>query len=1055
MKKVCNFSWIFLAEFCSGKMIRIIKITNLIIIAVLLNAFGIYASGKNPDDSSGSKAAVLQQGKITGTVTDENGNPMPGVNVQVEGTTTGTITDANGKYSIDVKTDKAVLIFTFIGYAQQKEALGGRQIIDVQMAPNVQTLGDVVVIGYGTQRKSDLTGAVGSIKSEAIQQRPVTSVPQALAGRVTGVNVSVNSGRPGGKPNIRIRGNTSISITNDPLYIVDGVISNIDYLNPNDIASIEVLKDASSTAIYGARGSNGVILITTKRGAVGGKINYSNESSIGVLPREIPVLNSEQYLHLEDVSYINAQKFDPVGWAAGKYQDPKLKRTNPLLFDANGYPLYSTDWQKEATRSAFTQNHNLSFTGGDNKNTYGIFLGYRDEEGLIKSSYLKRYTARFVFDSQVKTWLKAGGTLNYNDQKENQIDFGSSSIEVLREILEQLPIIPVKFPDGSWASNENYPGVESAPNPIQLLTDRTNIVKTGNLIGSAYVGITFAKGLELRSNLGTNLTGIQTNYFAGRNLNFVSRSQGGIAQVSSSQNRYWQSETYLTYDRKTDLNSVNAMLGASWQHGDYYVFQANAWNFQDDFFGTNNLSVAANPQPPTSGTSAYDINSYFGRLNVGLREKYLATVTGRFDGSSKFGTANQYAFFPSAALAWRASQEDFIKNIPEISNLKFRASYGETGNSEINAYQALAGLGNYTVIFNDTRASGIGVGRLPNPGLKWEKTAQTDFGVEIGVLKDRISLEVDLYNKKTTNMLLAAPVPTTSGFSTVTKNIGSMRNRGVEFTLNTLNISLNKFTWTTNFNISINKNKVLSLSNNNADVFPGPSYVSETNVARVGYPMGSFYGYVRLGTWGTDEADLAATYHKKPGDLKFLDVNNDGVINPLDRVIIGKGIPDGYGSFINTFTFGNFDLALDLQFMYGNDVLVLEKYVQEFRTGIANSRATVLDAWTPEHQNTMVAQWRPTQAGYDGQQDTRMVENGSFIRGRNLLLGYTLPNGVLNKIHMNNIRITASVQNAFLITKYTGYDPETSTRNETYGQGIINFDYPKPRVFMLGLYLGL
>ena len=433
------------------------------------------------------------------------------------------------------------------------------------------------------------------------------------------------------------------------------------------------------------------------------------------------------------------------------------------------------------------------------------------------------------------------------------------------------------------------------------------------------------------------------------------------------------------------------MLGASWQHADSYNFAANAWAFSDDFFQTNNLAVASNPQPPTSGTSAYGLNSYFSRINYGLREKYLLTVTGRVDGSSKFGKANRFAFFPSAALAWRASQEEFIKNIPTISTLKLRASYGETGNSEISSYQALAGLGNYSVIFNDARASGTGVGRLPNSGLKWEKTAQTDFGVELGLFKDRISLEVDLYNKLTTNMLLAAPVPTTSGFSTVTRNVGSMRNQGIEINLNTVNVSSADFSWKTTFNISINKNRVVSTVNNNADVFPGPTYVSETNIARVGHPMGSFYGYVRLGTWGSDEATQAAVYNRKPGDLKFLDVNNDGAINSLDRVIIGKGIPDGFGSFMNTFSYKNFDLLLDIQFMYGNDVLVLEKYVQEFRTGIANSRATVLDAWTPDNQNTMVAQWRPTIAYYDGQQDTRMVEDGSFIRGRNLLLGYNFP----------------------------------------------------------------
>ncbi len=414
-----------------------------------------------------------------------------------------------------------------------------------------------------------------------------------------------------------------------------------------------------------------------------------------------------------------------------------------------------------------------------------------------------------------------------------------------------MPIIPVKFPDGSWASNENYPNVESAPNPIQILTDRTYLFNTNFAIGDLYANITLAKGLELRTTLGTNITEFRTNLYAGRNLNFISRAQGGTAAVTNSQNRYWSSETYLTYTKKfADIHSFNGMVGASWQHSDYYNFAASAWAFSDDFFQTNNLGVASNPRPPTSGTDAYDLNSYFGRINYGLKEKYLLTLTGRTDGSSKFGKANRYAFFPSVALAWRISEEEFIKNMPTISTLKLRASYGETGNSAISSYQALAGLGNYTVDFNDAQASGIGVGRLPNSSLKWEKTAQSDLGLELGLYKDRISLEVDLYNKLTTNMLLAAPVPTTSGFSTVTRNVGSMRNQGIEINLNTVNLTTSDFSWKTTFNISINKNRVVSTVNNNSDIFPGPSYVSETNIARVGYPMGSFYGYVRSGDLG-------------------------------------------------------------------------------------------------------------------------------------------------------------------------------------------------------------
>lgn len=1061
MKKIYILQRAILFRGCSEKTFKIIRLTTLLLMVTVLNVFGsnTFLKNTNPNpDKETDPGAIMQQNRITGTVTDENGNPLPGVNVKVEGITLGAISDISGKYAIESTNQDAVLIFTFIGYSVQKVPVSGRKVIDIKMVPDVTSLEEVVIIGYGTQRKSDFTGSVGSVKGEALQERSATSIPQALAGRITGVNVSVNSGRPGGKPNIRIRGNSSISITNDPLYIVDGVISSIDYLNPNDIASIEVLKDASSTSIYGARGSNGVILVSTKRGSGdGGKVNYESEFSIGKFYREIDLLNSKEVLQVEDIAYVNAQKFDPVGWAVGKYIDPKLKRINPLLFDANGDPLYDTDWQKETTRKAFSQNQNLSFTGGDAKNNYGIYLGYRNEEGIIKTSYLKRYSGRFVFDSQIKTWLKVGGSLSYSNQNENRVDETGAGIDVIRSMAESWPIIPVKFPDGSWASGENYPDIEGAPNPIQLLNEVTLIYKTNSILGNVYANIMLAKGLEFRTTLGTSIIDQRSNRYAGNNVNFTSRSQKGIATVASTNNNSWQFENYLTYNKKfSDIHSLTALLGASWQHSDYYNFGTTTWGFQDDFFLTNNLGVGSDPQPSTSVISTYGLNSYFSRINYGLKEKYLLTITARADGSSKFGASNRYAFFPSAALAWKASEEDFIKNIPVISKLKLRTSYGSTGNSEISAYQALSGLGNYTVIFNNTRISGMGVGRLPNSGLKWEKTSQADIGIELGLFEGRISMEVDLYKKLTTNMLLNAPVPTTSGYSTVTKNIGSMENRGIEFDLNTVNISSKDFSWNTTFNISINKNKVVALGTTGADVFPGPSYVSETNVARVGEPMGSFYGYVRLGTWGTAEQAEAAKYLKKPGDLKMQDTNKDGEINTLDRVIIGKGIPDGFGSFINTLRYKNFDFTLDMQFMYGNDILQLSTITQEGRTGLANSRATVLNAWTPENQNTDIAQLRHVSAGYDLYQDTRMVKDGSFIRGRNLLLAYNFSPELIKKLNLNKLRLTASIQNLFLLTDYKGYDPEVSSYSSSFAQGIVVYsgDYPKPRVFIFGLSVG-
>ena len=852
-----------------------------------------------------------------------------------------------------------------------------------------------------------------------------------------------------------------MSVANNPLYVIDGVILNasgltngstpIDFINPNDIASIEVLKDASATAIYGARGANGVILVTTKRGSqTGGRVTYDTDFSTGVLPRKIPLLNAREFLQVEDIAYQNAQKYDPVGWAGGKYKDPKTKRTNPLLFDATGNPLYDTDWQDEAFQKAFTQNHQLSFTGGNAKDSYGVYLGYRNENGLVKESYLKRYAGRFVFDSQIKNWLKVGGTLSYNDQKENQVDpLGAGGIIAMRQVLEALPIIPVKYPDGRWGGNEDYPGMEGGGNPLNILQERFFHVKTQTMLGNVYANINLTKDLELRTTLGTNVINQEIDEYAGRTLNYISRNQGGTASVTNERHNSWQFENYLTYNKRfAQQHSVTGLLGLAWQHVDRFTSRAATQGFQDDYFQYNNLGAGSVPQAPSSSAVGYGLNSYFGRVNYGLKDRYLLTLTGRIDGSSKFGSANRYAFFPSAALAWRVTEEDFLKNVRAISNLKVRASYGVTGNSEITAYQALAGMSNYSVIFGGARAIGVGTGRLANPDLRWEKTHQVDAGIELGLFQNRLSLEMDVYRKLTTDMLLSAPVPYSSGYETVSKNVGSMENRGVELAVNSVNVNTGGFSWNTTFNISFNKNKVIALTGG-SDIFVGNTVVRERE------PVGSFFGFVHQGTWSTAEESEATKYLKRPGDVKYQDVNQDGVINNNDRVIIGKGIPDGFGTLLNSFKYRNFDLTVDLQFMYGNDVLFRSQHSAEDRQGIANSFKSVLAAWTPENQNTPIAQFRPVSAGYNTNEDTHRVRDGSFLRGRNLLLAYTFPAAIINKISLNRLRVYASVQNFFLKTNYEGYDPEVSTSGSAFDQGVALYDYPKPRVFMVGLNIGL
>ncbi|RFM30580.1 TonB-dependent receptor [Deminuibacter soli] len=1010
--------------------------------------------------------AQAQTRVISGKITDAANKPLAGASIQLKNSAKGTTTNDEGEFHISVPGADAVLVISYTGYDTQEVPVGEQSAISLSLhAQSKSVLEDVVVVGYGTRKKSDVTGAVASVKAAELQQRPATNVEQMLAGRSAGVNIATNSGRPGGQTAVHIRGYTSISASNGPLYVVDGVIGvgNINYLNPNDIETIDVLKDASATAIYGARGANGVIMVTTKRGKKGiSQVNYDSYYSIGHLPKELSVLNSQQFLQVEENSYNadNLKKYDSVGYAQGKYTDHinfLKNRNDPRFFDASGNPLYNTDWQKEATRNAFSHNQNLSFTGGNEKTTYGLFLNYANENGIILTSQLKRYSARFVFDSQVKDWLKVGGTVTFNHVEENRvIGDGDGSLSVTRMMIETLPLVPLKFADGTDGSNYYYPNMEGGINPVAITQNRRDIFKTQSTLGNIYANLNLLPGLQLRSSIGFDVDNVQEDFYSGRNLRGLSYDQQGNAYVDNLRNNYWQFENYLTYDKKIAHNqNLNALLGLSWQKFTNFDTRAGSQGFTDDFYQWNNLGAGARPQNPSSSAYNWEMNSYFGRVNYSIDNKYLFTVTGRADGSSKFGKDSKYGFFPSGAFAWKASDEDFLKGNPVISNLKFRTSYGLIGNSEIGAYQSLASLSTGTAIIGGNRVSTVGIGTLANPDLKWEKTSQADAGFELGLLKNRINLDVDFYYKKTSDMLLNVPVPAASGYETVYKNIGDMTNKGIELTLNTTNISTKDFTWNTTFNIALNKNKVTALGASNDDIFPDPQFITKTNVLRIGQPVGSFYGLIREGTWGTKEAATAAAYHALPGDIKYRDVNNDGNIDDKDRVILGKGAPDGYGTFLNTFSYKNFDLAVEIQYSYGNDVLNLTRHSGEDRTGQANSYTTVLDGWTPDHQNTMIAQNRPAQSYYATTINSRMIEDGSFIRGKNLLLGYNFSKRITDKLKFSRLRVYASVQNFFLSTKFTGYDPEVTTYpGAPFAQGISFFDYPKPRTFLFGVNVG-
>nr|WP_185155622.1 TonB-dependent receptor [Rudanella paleaurantiibacter] len=1021
---------------------------------------------------------------ITGRVVDDANSALPGVSVVMKGTTRGTVTDADGRFRLEVPDAGATLVFSFVGYTAQEVAVTNQTTINLTLQADNKQLNEVVVIGYGTVRKSDLTGSVAGVKADQIMERPAPSLNQALSGRMPGVQVNTNSGRPGGRTTVRIRGFSSINSSNNPLYVVDGVLlpqgnqnqfsSAIDYINPNDIVSIEVLKDASSTAIYGARGANGVILVTTKKGKAGeGTVTYNADFSVNTIgPNRPQVLNAREYLATEELAYKNIAKYDPKGWAAGQYTylDPIARRKAysanfPGVFDENLNPLYDTDWFKETTQNKLSQNHQLGFSGGSERTQYSLSLGYRDDQGLIKTSYMKRYSGRFTIDDQVKKWLKIGGTLSYNNQSENLVDINDA---VARQIVEDFPFLPVRYANGQFANNRDYPSAEGTMSSVHRLMGRKYILNTQTVLGSLYANLNLAKGLEFKTILGTNIVTQENNESQTRTLNI---GGNGNARTYNQRETFWSLENLLTYNRQIGTDhSIQGLLGVSWQENDFFSMNAQVNNFATDYFGFNNLGAGATNPQVGSNASRFAFNSYFGRVNYGYKEKYLLTLTGRADGSSRFGDNHKFAFFPSAAVAWRVSEEDFLKGNPIVSNLKLRASYGQTGNSEIPTYQSLATLSStYAAVYNDTRVSGTGINRLANPDLRWEKTAQSDVGLEVSLFNGRVNLEADYYYRLTTDMLLDAPVPQSSGYATIRRNVGSMENKGFEFGLNTVNVSRGGFSWNTSFNLSLNRNKVLTLATP-ADIFNvgGPNFTNPTNIIRVGAPVGSFWGLTRLGIWSEAEREEAAKFTSYrnnltilPGDIKYLDVNGDKVINDADRSIIGNGSPKGWGALTNQFKFGNFDATLELQFMYGNDVMMMNLHASEDRQALANSYKSVLNAWTPQNQNTPIAEVRETRAGYVTNVDSHWIKDGSFLRGRNLLFGYTLPSQVASRMKVSRLRFYTTVQNFFLLVDdpIVG-DPEVTPTNQgggnsAFSQGMIWHNYPKPTTYMLGLQLTL
>ena len=1020
---------------------------------LLLSAFSVSGALAAPVTTGDASAMVVQQGKkVTGVVVDATGEPVIGANVVVKGTTNGTITDFDGNYTIEGVSASDVLVFSYIGYLSQEITIGNQAAINVTLSEDSQALEEVVVVGYGVMRKSDVTGSIGVAKGDDLTKNQNFSALDNLRGKVSGVNIFSNSSQPGAYSNrVVIRGMATINASSNPLYVVDGVVmENFDLVNPNDIESMEVLKDASAAAIYGARGANGVIMVTTKRGKKDGEgvqISYQGSVSASHIARKMDTMTAQEWCDAFMIGLENENKYQGKNWSLNRtdwFNDPD--------YFTNGNPIYDTNWQDEATRTAVSHNHQINIQQAGKNSSMGAFLNYTDQQGIVNNTYNKRINAKMTYDANPTPWLSTAVNVLVNHTWGRYTPEDGGGQEARRTMIEMLPWLPVKDKNGNYTTSTSSAindvlGFEGMSNPVMILDLQRRMRYNTQIFGNAALTFHLAEGLDLKTQLGIDHHNQTYRGYSSIGLNNISMPNGW-AEYQNWNTLYWQEETYLTYNKVFGDHRLNAMAGLSWTERTQNWNKARTEGFSDDFFEDYNMSAGTTPSSPESSWNRWRMNSYFLRFAYTYKDRYSATVTGRVDGSSKFGENNKYAFFPSAGLAWNISQEDFLKDNNTISNLKLHTSYGLTGNSEIDMYRSLARVSSGTLLINDVRNPYSYVSSMANPDLKWEKTGQFDVGMEIGLWQNKLTFDIAYYNKKTTDLLLDCPLPHSTGFSTVYKNIGSVRNSGMDLMINARPVTTNDFSWSSTVNLNYNKNKILHLGENDEDIEMNWWVGGSESILRVGENMSAFYGYRRLGVYTQEDYNNG-----------LCDLNQVGRAKRTDKKeIIGKGMPDWTGSWINNFSYKNFDLTMDFQFVWGVETMQQFYHSTYDRFGITNGLSNILyDAYNGSNPETMQQAIYLCNSGHAGQDttiDDSWIANGSYLRLNMLQLGYTFDSAVAKKIGLAGLRVYASGNNLFLITSkdYNGYDPEgTSQGDNKFGQNMTFFSYPRARTYTFGV----